>query len=574
MATPRVQRPWAPAGSPLSTGPIAGGVGSSSSGSPVIAPRINAAPTIYPPFIGSPTTATGSESNPTWSVKIVTMAGVVSTTLANADVDDITWVLNGPDEATFHFPKGAYSASQVTTLGTSSGVKEIQVYRNGDLLFWGPIISLDAKGSDGAVNCRCAGVDWYLNRRFLDGPLTNLLSNADFETGLTSWSTVGASASGSTDSFIIGSQAVRLQSLAAGGDYYISQTVNAGPNGVGLLLTVSAWFYLEQITTEALQGRGLYVKGTYNGTFQSDNWYVIDPATPTGVWTEAVTTIWIPPSQVWSIEVRLYAPAGTVVWDDVKLVPMYSVTANTHFGTTLLPADISTIVHKMVAHLQDSTVGKSDVNIGYSGETTGTKLVQVYQYSDHVQFDQALAELTDRLDGFDYYVALTPTSRTFTSFAGKRGTDRSGSITLKFIAGDTTSNCVDYRYSQDGGQTITRQVVLGENNGPNREQGEAADTSQIPVTLQDVYQSPQGTKIASLQPIANERIARFRYVTDTIELDVKGSAGYIPTLRCGDLVTVNVQDGWTQVSGTRRIQQLKLDRKTNVLTVTVARDTL
>ena len=56
-----------------------------------------------------------------------------------------------------------------------------------DLLFWGPIVQADTAGNTGAVDCNAAGVDWYMNRRAIDGARTNLLTNPNFEDDLDGW---------------------------------------------------------------------------------------------------------------------------------------------------------------------------------------------------------------------------------------------------------------------------------------------------------------------------------------------------------------------------------------------------
>jgi hypothetical protein len=130
-------------------------------------PLLSLGATIHQPGVGQPTTATGA-SAPQYVLKMVTMTGSVQTTLTNAIPERIVKTLNEPDQAEFSFPRNAYTYSQIPVLGTSSGVREVQFYRDDDLLFWGPVISADTNAADGQVACACAGVDWYLNRRALE----------------------------------------------------------------------------------------------------------------------------------------------------------------------------------------------------------------------------------------------------------------------------------------------------------------------------------------------------------------------------------------------------------------------
>lgn len=534
-----------------------------------------------PPIVGQPTTAAGDESDPAWVVKTVRMNGTVVSTLADADVDTITWTLNAPDEATFHFPKGSYSTADLGVLTDASAAAplEVQIYRNGDLQFWGPIVSITSNANSGQVDCHCAGVDWYLNRRFVDGPVTNLIVDGDFLLGTALWPTAGGvSASGDSTNFQTGSESLQL--TGTGGDQYVSQFVTSPSNGVGLLMTVSGWVFVDSITAPPYQTRGLYIEARESGVFKGNNYQVIDMAPSPGPiqqWHKMSTTISVPPNTVYDLEVRLYAPIGTVHWDDVKLVAMDSLSTAELTSSVTQPVEIADIVALLVRHMQRTTAGKSNVNITSNAETTGVKLVKTWQYVDHVQFDQALHEFILRGDGLDYVVNITPTTRTFHTFANKREADLTGSVTLIYDGADPNdagANCAGYRLTQDGGAAITRQTVLGADNGPDREQAEAVDTSSVPVILQDVKQSPQGTAVASLEPLATEQIGRYGTpgVPLTIEMDVLGSAGFIPTIRCGSLVTAGIIDGWTQVSTTLRVMRLSLDRRKNLLTVTLARE--
>lgn len=528
---------------------------------------------------GHRTTASGNEAAPVYAIKVVDMRGASPVTLANAEPDSITWTLNQPDEFAFHFPKNAYANTDVPAIGTGAGVKEVQIFRNSDLRAWGPVLQRQASGGDGAVQCTGAGVDWYLNRRFVDGLIPNLVTNPDFESGATGWTANNVTFTQPTNNFVTGSKSAKLVSTSAWADTQIHQNgIVAGPNGVGVLVTASAWFFIETFTAAAFGNLGLYIEGGPTGSANTiNNYFPIDNATRRGEWQKTLgVTLWVPPGETWDINVRLYGPQGTIYWDDVKLVAMDSVGTANITGSVNTPTDIANIMQMLVGHVQRTSAGKSWLNIGTHTETTGVTMTKHYQFVDHVQFDQAVKEFMDRDDGADYSMDYTPTTRTWHSYANKRGTDRSGAVTLKYdVASPSTSNCTTYGFSDDAGGCITRQTVLGEDNGPEREQGEASDATNVGgVILQDVRQAPQNSKTASLQPLADERISRFSAVPVTIDMDLQGDSGLIPTLGCGDLVTVVIADGFVAVNGVYRIMRMHLDCKENVLTVTLATDTL
>lgn len=529
---------------------------------------------------GIHTTPSGSESAPTFAVKVTDMRGNVSKTLTLAEPDKVTWTLNAPDAFEFHFPKGAYTGNDVGSLVTGSGaVSEVQLYRNSDLLTWGPITQIQAKGSDGKITCKGSGPDWYLNRRFVDGPVTELLKNNDFESGLTNWTTIGATATSDTTNYYIGSKSCKLVATDDGNNQ-IYQATSAGPNGVGLLVILSGWFFIQTFNGPPPFFAGLFMEAFDTaGNFQGNNYYPIDSATPRLKWTKAETQMWIPPNTTWNFNIRLFAVDGTMYWDDIKCVVMDSLATETVAPppTYWNPIDAGDIVSKIVAHEQDTSAGKSPLNIGMNSMTVGIKEARSYQYVDHLQFDQAIKEFTDRSDGFDYYVDLTPTTRTYTIKHPKRGTDRSGSVTLSFIQGNRSgSNCVDYDYANDGSQCITHQTILGSDHGPDREQGDYTDASNVAgIILEDVRQAVQGSTDDSLQPYAVERVKRYgAAVPQTIVMYLTGVAGLLHTIHCGDLVTCVVTDDFVTVNEVLRIQMIELDCTTNIIAVTLAKDTL
>jgi hypothetical protein len=528
-------------------------------------------------LVGRSTAASGSESAPTWAIKVVDMQGNVALALTNAEVDKIVWTLNKPDEFSFIAGKNAYTLANIPVIGTASGAKEVQIFRNGQLVAWGPIIGTSGDGSQGDVKFTGAGVDWYLEHRFLDGTITNLLTNADFESGTSNWTAQGGLSSFTQDSgnFYTGANSAQLV-CSGPGDSRIIQYTSAGPNGVGLLITFSAWFYIDSITAANPFWTGLLIEGYDNtGAFQKQNWYPIDTATPQKKWTHASATIWIPPNQQWTLKCSLWAPVGTIHWDDAKCVTMQSIGTTGITGNPATPVDLGNIVAFLVRFLQSPSAGKSELNIGTNSATTGAKMAYDWQYVDHVQWDQALKTFVDRNDGLDYSIDLTTTTRTFHSYARKRGTDRSGSVTLKYVAGATDNNCTSYRDTTDAGKLITRSKVLGSNSGPDREQGESSDATQVGgVIIEDVTQAPQEASVAALQPMSAQKIKLFKYVPHTIEMDLKGDTGLIPTIRPGDLVTVNLQDGYVTYSGVFRIMSMTIDAPNNIAIVALAKDDL
>lgn len=524
----------------------------------------------FPPSIthtgGDPTTP-ADDPVPLFTLERRDLDGTGTVQLASAQPEEITWTLNQPTEMTFSFAKPSYDEADIPLLGDATTVYEYLAYYDDNLLAKGLMIEPDASGDLGAVTCHCADRLWVMNRRNIDAPRDNLLSNPEFESSFTDWTKVGSfTSSVVTTRKVLGTHAAKFEDINTNADDFYYQQFTPPPNAVGTLLTVSAWRFAELVTgTSALGSRGLFVQVSESGVVKDYNYFPIDAADPyIGVWHEDTCTIWIPPNKTWTVEVRLYAVCGTIYWDAASLVAMDSVGSTSVTGSASAEADIASIASVLVQHVQSAANGKSDLHVGRNCPANGVKLFRQYQYVDHVSFASAVSEFTGRDDGFDISVEITPTTSTFTCHTPKKGTDRHVAVTLTF--GDNVAN---YRYSRPGGSTITRETIMGEGSGPNRAEGEYADASQIGgLILQEVRQAPPESVLNSLLPIATDRVKKRRKPL-VLELALTPDAGLINTLEVGDLVTCVVPDGYVQVSGTHRIVQMKLTCKTRVLTVFV-----
>lgn len=504
------------------------------------------------------------------------MDGSSPVTAASAIPDTITRTLNEPDKATMAWPKHAYAASALPVLGgpsasIPSGAAEVQIFRDTTLEFWGPIVSVDASADDGAVTADLVGVDWYLLRRFIDGARTNLLTNPSFEGGSTAgWTAANVTASSTTTTKVLGDYSVQLSSPTAS-DAHLHQTFSVTGTAIGTLLTCVGYFLLESVTGAAIESRGLYIEGSQASVVRDSDFYAIDDATPVEQWTRAEITIWVPPSETWDIDVRCYCPPGVIRWDALQVVAMESVSTAAITGNPYDEVEISDIFALLVAHVQNAAVGKSNVNVAYAGATTGVTAVKHYQYADHIQFDEAIHEFIDRDDTADisvvYVAAANGTSgtRTYTLHAPQKGTDRTGTVTLTY-----PGNIASYRYQRDGSSVVTRATVLGEGDGPDREEGEYADASQVGgLTLQDVKAAPQRTQINSLLPQATDIVRQLREPVDVLEVALVPSPDLVNTLATGDTVTLNLADGYVAKSGAYRIVQTVLECRTDKLTLTL-----
>lgn len=555
-------------------------------------------------------------AQPVYRARLVEMDGTVITTFDEKMIcESVVWTLNEAEEADLSFPKTAFGQLDVDVLVVLDGdgdpqLREMQIIdtANDDkLMCWGPIISLTGSGDDGSVHIKLAGVDWYLMRRFLDGTVTEYLDNPDFESvasgTVLDWLNYNSSAvdgsgidgfisSNETERVFAGSNSVKL--IGGGGaeftaDTFITQGASVDGGTLGRALVLSGWFYIEGTNyLGALEGRGLYVETIASGdVFVDNNFYAIDSATPTGKWVKAETTISIPASTTYTVNVRCYAGAvGTIFWDDIKLVQFDSFGFVDITGDEDTAADVGSLLCHLVDCVQNTDFGKSDVNISKNVTSIGQKTMQTFFFSDHVQFDQAIEGFLNdgglAVTALQDYAILYDAgagTRTFNNYAA-RGVDRTDpegenfvQLVFSVVGADhfADRNCSTYRWTKDGANCITDETVLGDDSGPDREEAiERSADAVAGLTLQDVYQSPQNTEVKFLDPMALSRIASYSYPPLSLEFDVRPDAAVdlLGKLVPGDTILTTIEDGWiTNVAAVKRIQQLKLNCITGVLTV-------
>lgn len=495
-----------------------------------------------------------------YTVKVVEQDGtVVVADLARVNCGAIVRTLNEARTFSFSFPKGSADAPDVTLLD-----KEIQVFRSGDTnpRFWGPMVSADTDAGSAEVTVQCVDPYWYLMRRQISDARANLVLNGSMESGSppSNWTNSGASTdSSSTTHVVLGTKALKLTQAAAGVDTHNYQQVSVTGTAIGTYLTVAAWVYIDDTAWigPAFESRGLFVQGSTAGPTLRDFRFVeIDDATPRNRWVRLETGIWIPPNETQTIEVRLYAPGGECWWDAVSMTAMESLSR--------YASDAGSILGDVIDFAAGSSHGWSDINLATSDATTSLIIDRHVQYADHEEVSSIVQEFEDL--GIDWSIEVTPTVRTFTSYWPQKGTDRSATVTFSMRSpSNPTGNLSDYRLTVDGAATTTRVTVLGEGDGPDREEGYAADASALGgLVLGEVINARPNAPIDALTTIASERLASSKNLVRILEVTgLPGDATTVTTCVEGDTVAVSLSDGWVSIASDWRIVRKTLDPATD-----------
>jgi hypothetical protein len=144
--------------------------------------------------------------------------------------------------------------------------------------------------------------------------------NPGFEVDLANWTKTDSNASttwtrdtSETHDGSAGSS--KLVNANAGEDDFIDQSINNIGLGLnpGGLYRVTAWANCTVFTSGALENRGLFVVGYNSGSTFRD-----DLSAATGGWVQKSVQVTLASIDT-GLVIRMYAPQGTIYWDDIEL---------------------------------------------------------------------------------------------------------------------------------------------------------------------------------------------------------------------------------------------------------------
>lgn len=465
----------------------------------------------------------------TWAVAAVDAAtGGSPVTLSGVAIQPVAFPLNAPATVDLE----VLTSNSTAVAEFLDETREVQISRDGDVLFWGPVVR--AEIDDDRARIQCADPRWYLTRRFFGkADRTNLLSNGDFEEGTTGWAATGLTPVIDPGRYVHGTRSVRLIGTAADHDNYLSQTYTHthqfSPEGDELTIAAEVWVSSADYAGDAGASLGLFAErhdsgGTLldiGGDQADDHPALINAALAKDQWVHLETTM---PGvrEGDTIKVFLYPPFGTAWWDLVSLT--------LHESLSFLEQDMATIIRGIVSYAQGGmgfSHGKSDLGIVVAAAPTGVTLSRSYQFDEHQNIGDALDEFTRRRLGVDF--TFDQASRTLTATHPQAGTTHTD-LTLEYGV-----NLTKFRWSHDRTQKADQVVVLGPGDGPDREEGGATGTPSGP-TLEDVTVAPDGTTVAELDQAATERLT---ILTHPEILEVT-CVGVIGILNPGDWVPVTI----------------------------------
>lgn len=493
-----------------------------------------------------------------YQVLLVDTSGVPLALLENATVESVGWELNGFGGATITLPMSDPKALLVQPLAP-----EVQIWRDGACIFWGPPVRF--RGDAGKLTVQCLGPLWYFSREHTGPNTIEFASNGNFEDGLTDWSASGGDVTASVSTTIVaeGAKAARLVNADADTDRYLIQTIPfpSSERSGGLSVTVSGWYYIDPsvaFTGPAYLERGLYAESQY---FEA--WMPINFFSPHGSWQRLEMNVGIPPPGFFTFDpvllsIRLYAPGGAIVWDRVQ------AKVSAYVGADDPPGDLRYVIENLAGW----AAARFDRNITINTPpATGVIEGRQYLTEDDDNVWQALSEYPRRgICDFEVYVNPNGSSREFVTHVPRRG------IAQSDLALELGKNILDdWTFDSDSTEVANQVHGLGRGSGVNREFEIAEDLGNLDgaMILQKVVTADSRAPLSALRPMAQEELARAKQPVRTPTLPCRAD-GLFGALAVGDTVPVRMRHGWVNVNEEMRVMAMTLRPPVEVLDVTVA----
>lgn len=479
----------------------------------------------------------------------------------------------------------------------AAGNREVQVYRNGHMLFWGKPVTRRANSKDRRWTITCKDPLWYFTKRNVGrANRVNYLTNGSFEGGGTAWFDDGAvtfSVITGADAYV-GTKYARLVGSGQDGHIFNRWPMRSGPLGLAVFLTV--WRKVEVFTSPAGFNLGVVFEreGATGPGAQATS--PITAQTPRGVYERVHLVVNMPPNVTEHLRASFFVGVGENHYDAATA----TVEESCQF---LYPGafDQALIISQMVRYAQGTgplgvlAPEKSDLHVGVFAPPTGIKKRRLYMLADHAkmytggQGNGVLDEFLTADDGVDCRIESTPTTKTLRTYYPRFAPQR---LDLPLVwrvfpsepGRDASVGIVGWDYGDSLEPSANQVCILGgwgtsDDAFASREEGGYSNPSSLGgLTLELVDTAPDGAPIGALQSTANGKGAQLENPITTPTFTVKEprdpvtdevTAQYIGVLVPGMIVPLDVQDGTVVLEGLIALSSVGLDCASDTLAITV-----
>jgi len=529
---------------------------------------------------------TGSPAVGLWSARVTAPDGTLVAGIPTAALEPINESRNAPATCGFTLPVSEQTASDI--MDASSDEIELHVFRDGLLMFAGPVINIDADGS--MMTGHAIEPWWYFDRRVV-GDLSeppNILPEPDF-----SRPPLFMAASDSpltlqdnrwcyTRQFQIHPVPFFRPPLASDIDHNNTTVVLPGAgssmqmngpavydtDGIPLLVqlvtfdsvaydrraVLSAWIYVDSLTDDTWHGTGISLNlMPERSTWKQNNWFSIYTENDLDYWTTSMVrsndrhgewrllacAVDVPANYSGIYKVMLWSGPGVQYFSSPSLVIEDLVSTN---------GDLSDNISALVTHAQDVTVGKSDLNITVDSPDLGVPGDWVYSYFRHDNIGRTLASFAS--NGWcEYRMRQTVAPATATR---ELVVDVADTVqwkpSLGFRLGADGRGNAESAHSDRMRSTSSNSVAAqGRTVGPWREQAHAQDADAYGgLILEEVVKAGDQVYGPALQTFA-DRYLSVSVAEQIVKIDCSPGDRRVTGLQVSDTTTLAVDFGGLKV---------------------------
>ena len=431
---------------------------------------------------------------------------------------------------------------------------EVQIYRDGDLIFWGLPVNRKAVMGSPIVEVDFADLSWWLTHRLCQGdPLTgDLIRNGGFEAGLVRWGAAGTSID--TTVHNAGTQSAKM--TAASGR--VKQRIVTDQ---AMTIAVTARVRIDSTGYSGVGPEsGLTVYASPWSGFAGRDVQAVDLITgsePHNVWITLAATVTIPTDNPYDVWVTVKGIDGTLNVDTVTALP-FRRARRTEAAGIFPPEEVPQIdTGRLAREILSGAVGDL---FSIAGADSGATIPDEPGQWDDKYAWEAMDVLRRLTFPVDWELIVTPTTRLIQVWAPATGRGDLHALTL------TAATVVAAASTEDGSQARTHARVLSD--GGFRVDVDAGGWGGA--RLDEVVQAPSGTPASELEGVGASHLGSSLGRVLTLEATThEGSAELIKTLRVGDTFLVDADVGGLAGAGAVRCVARTITPRTDTMKLTL-----
>jgi hypothetical protein len=536
-----------------------------------------------------------------WRAVFVDKDGNLLATAPDARIGDITETLNDGKRVdvtlTLDEKRHAPAIALIDAVTPSDPLPsiELQIWRGPELWFFGPCFTTNVDESAGTLTVGASTLEDMLARRVVGQPGygigNGLVLNSLFAAGTAGWDSfrvtsgsIGAVSAGMIEAnpalhpaFPSPWQVIKFDAPTGDPDdaIVLFQIIEVtAPDNRELTIRFGGYWWIPSLGGYAptTQRFGLLLARYPTGIDPIANYgLVIDReasyfgnlgSVPLDQWLLDHCEIKVPAGNTEQIVIAYCAPQG------ISYCAAAGQPVMADDGFDYIHEDAATIAGELVIHAQDPTFGKDDLNLTDGSVACGQKVNKTYQYEQHTIIGQAVAQLAGE-GGFDFDVAVTATTREFTTYAPRKGSYKPACRCIIQPSGQgSVASIVPESNWRDGSTTVGQQTMAITRQGKQARFIGAAVTPSS-VLLEETSSTVRETPPLALYQRSVERLQAASHPTIVTVVTHAGDVNRMLNLKLGDWTDARNSLPGRKVDGLFRVVARKVSPETETVTFTM-----